>query len=147
LWEETFDITRQAGNKNLPNDGFDPALLQVMYILTANDVEFKNMKAARQPRSPMITFTIARVLSKALLNRQDEYNTTIAQDNILLQNPEIQGRHRIAIEVRLGEKEIIAATSQYLGQKTTALSLEPDISNNSRGKPTFQSNNIGGQRR
>ncbi|MCJ1247206.1 hypothetical protein MMC30_004420 [Trapelia coarctata] len=147
LWEETFDLTRQAGNENLPNDGFDPALVQVMYILTANDVEFKNMKSARQPPTPMITPVIARVLNKALFDRQGEYSTTIAQDNILLRNPEIQGRHRMAIEVRLGEKEIIATVSQYLSQKTTPLSSEPDVSENSGGKSTFQSNNVGGKRR
>ena len=147
LWEETFDITRRAGNETLPDDGFDPALLQVMQLLTANDIAFKDMKSAKKPPAPMITPVIARVLGKALLNRQNEYSTSIAQDHILLQNPEIHGRHRMAIEIRLGEKEIIAAASHYLVQKTTTLSMEPDVSKNSGGKSTFESKYLDGKRR
>lgn len=147
MWEETFDITRQAGNDSLPNGGFDPALLQVMCVLTADESEFENMKSARKPPTPIITLAIASVLSKALLNRQGEYSTTIAQDISLLQTLGIQGRYRAAIEVRLGEKEIISAASQYLAEKTTALSLEPDISKKPEGKSASDGNNHSAKRR
>jgi len=118
-----------------------------MHVLTATEIEFKNMKSAGKPPIPIITLATARVLSKALLNRQGEYSTEIAQDISLLQDPEIQGRHRAAIEVRLGEKEIISAASQYLAQKTTAFSLEPDMCKKPDGKLTSDSNNHSAKRR
>lgn len=55
-----------------------------------------------------------KVLTSVLLERQSQYTTTISQDERLLDDDEIKGRYRMAIEVRLGEKSIIAEALAYL---------------------------------
>ena len=55
-----------------------------------------------------------KVLTSVFLERQSQYTTTISQDERLLDDDGIKGRYRMAIEVRLGEKSIIAEALAYL---------------------------------
>lgn len=47
------------------------------------------------------------VMARAIPMRQSQYATTVQQDEELYRNPAVQGRHRMAVEVRLGEKYIL----------------------------------------
>ena len=48
------------------------------------------------------------VLKEIISHRQKAYKTTLAEDVALLGDLAVQGRRRMAVEVRLGEKEILA---------------------------------------
>lgn len=50
----------------------------------------------------------AQLLTQVLTERRNDYKTTIAEDVALLRDKALLKRHRMAVEVRLGEKEIIA---------------------------------------
>ncbi|KAL9102901.1 MAG: hypothetical protein Q9163_001993 [Psora crenata] len=51
---------------------------------------------------------VYHVLRDVIMQRQRTYATTIAQDAEMLKHNALQKRHRMAVEVRLGEKEILA---------------------------------------
>lgn len=60
---------------------------------------------------------MALVIKKLLSQRQNEHATSIAEDTLLLQNPQLKGWLRMAIEVRLGEKEMLAAALDSIQKK------------------------------
>ena len=125
VWEETFDISREAGTETFHNAGFDAGLLQTINILSATEDDFEHMRhAGKVPKAAMNLITI-EVLLKALGKRRKEFGTTIAEDQTLLQDTAVHGRRRMAIEVRLGEKEIIEVASSYLIQKQAILFTTP----------------------
>ena len=69
---------------------------------------------ASEPPPPNFNLDTALVLKKIILRRRDEYSTSIAEDSILLKDSAVQGRRRMAIGVRLGEKEILASALQAI---------------------------------
>ncbi|SLM39026.1 SET domain [Lasallia pustulata] len=103
--EEGYDITRQPIDKYW----FDEALLSLINGLTMDANSFKALIIANKPPKPQANRAVISVLGKAIRSRQNDYATSIAEDNVLLQDPEIQGRRRMAVEVRLGEKQILRA--------------------------------------
>ncbi|MCJ1434114.1 hypothetical protein MMC27_003480 [Xylographa pallens] len=120
LWEESFDISHEAGDASRPYAGFDPALLQSLYILAAPKEEFEQMKHAKKAPKPAFNPTSIQTLVSVLTARRNDYHTTCAEDEALLQglmddqSNVTQRRKRMAIKVRLGEKYIIEAALQYL---------------------------------
>lgn len=78
------------------------------------------MEALEDPpeQSPTsLRMPLALVLRKVISLRQSAYRTTIAEDAILLEDGDLQGRRRMAIEVRLGEKEILAKAADEVEQR------------------------------
>ena len=71
---------------------------------------------------------MALVIKKPLSQRQNEYATSIAEDTSLLQNPQVKGRSRMTIEVRLGEKEILAAALDSIKKKKKIEYLNQELS-------------------
>ena len=138
LWDDAFDISREAGDENLPNEGFDSAMLQLIHIFTANQRELREIKFSKEVPIPSINILVAKVLSKALADRQSEYITSIAEDTELLKNSKADRRHQMAIEVRLGEKLIIANALSYLNRKRESLSANSNMNGDAIGKPTSQ---------
>lgn len=61
--------------------------------------------------------TLGLVLKEIVLQRQGGFSTTIAEDIALLTKTNLQRRHRMAIEVRLGEKEILALASEEIDKR------------------------------
>ena len=64
---------------------------------------------------------VASVLGQAIRSRQNDYATSIAEDNVLLQDTGVQSRRRMAVKVRLGEKEILAAALASIDKKIASL--------------------------
>ncbi|MCJ1388355.1 hypothetical protein MMC18_001201 [Xylographa bjoerkii] len=121
LWEESFDISREAGDASRPYAGFDPALLQSLYILAAPKREFEQLKHARKPPKPAFNLASTQMLIEVLTARRDDYHTTCSQDEALQQRLRTddqsnvtEGRNRMAITIRFGEKQIIEAALRYL---------------------------------
>lgn len=82
---------------------------------------FKASITADKPPKSQLNLAVASVLGKAIRRRQNDYATSIAEDNALLRFTKIQGRRRMAIEVRLGEKEILASSLDLIDKKVASL--------------------------
>lgn len=93
----------------------------MIFTITALLLSFDDFNRAmdERPESPpssMLT-TLDLVLKEIITSRQKAYKTTIAEDRDLLNDTTVQGRRRMAIEVRLGEKEILALAANQIDKK------------------------------
>ena len=68
----------------------------------------EEIDASEVPEAPRFTYHMGLALKEILLERFKAYKTTMAEDAVLLSNDKQPKRLRMAIEVRLGEKEILA---------------------------------------
>ena len=68
----------------------------------------EEIDANEVPEVPRFTHQMGLALKKILLERFKAYKTTMAEDASLLSNDKLPRRLRMAVEVRLGEKEILA---------------------------------------
>ena len=134
MYEESYDLTRRSGDKNDPNNGFDPTLLVMLKVFTIDEASVKRLKTEKKALEPSIDLGTLGLLHEVIRCRQNDYIKSIAEDVKALQDDKIQGRHRMAIKVRLGEKEILALSSDFVNQKRQIIStvLCPSID----AKPT-----------
>ena len=96
----------------------DRALVLTITALLSEDEDSKEAlddPPGRPP--PHLQMPLALVLRKIISSRQSAYKTTIAEDAALLEDATVQGRRRMAIEVRLGEKEILALASDEIEKR------------------------------
>ena len=112
---------------------FDRALVLTITALLSEDEDFKEALEDPPGRPPShLRMPLALVLRKIISSRQSAYKTTIAEDAALLEDATVQGRRRMAIEVRLGEKEILALASDEIEKRIvkyqSANGEEQDIS-------------------
>ena len=87
----------------------DPTTLQ-------DEIELKEV-----PEEPRLTYKMGLGLKEIFLERLRSYKTTMAEDAKLLQDSKRSRRLQMAIEVRLGEKEIIAAALDGLQRQMNDL--------------------------
>lgn len=80
------------------------------------------IKAGEIPNEMPFNRDVALVLMKIIVGRLKSYSTSIAEDVVLLRDSRLDERRRMAIEVRLGEKEILAAAQNYVGARIESLS-------------------------
>lgn len=107
MYEDGYDLHRPQANEDFE---LDPALLLVVHALLLNQEAFEEeMKAKEAPDEVPLDLGTALVLRKVLIQRRASYGTSIAEDVALLRDEPVKGRTRMAVEVRLGEKEILAA--------------------------------------
>lgn len=81
------------------------------------------------PGEPRFTLEVANVLLEVLTERRRDYKSSAAEDVALLQGKALSKRRRLAVEVRLGEKEIIARTMDTLCQQIRVMELQKIGSN------------------
>ena len=125
----SYDLERQIDGDPLH---IDPELVQFINILTMDAVTLKKAKSScSASNESRLTLIVALTLQKIIRSRQREYGTSIAEDSILLQNSSVRDRKTMAIEIRHGEKEILAATLQALEKRVESLRT----SNSETGKP------------
>lgn len=91
----------------------DELLLLIRSLISDGETCYLNV-TGRQPPVPEITRDIAQILRKIILTRQKDYATTLAEDRALLQDPSIEARRCMAIQVRLGEKMILKEALEEL---------------------------------
>lgn len=97
---------------------FDRALVLTITALLFEDEDFTEALEDPPGRPPShLRMPLALVLRKIISSRQSAYKTTIAEDTALLEDTTVQGRRRMAIEVRLGEKEILALASDEIEKR------------------------------
>ncbi len=112
---------------------FDRALVLTITALLSEDEDFKEALEDPPGRPPShLRMPLALVLRKIISSRQSAYKTTIAEDAALLGDATVQGRRRMAIEVRLGEKEILALASDEIEKRIvkyqSTIGEEQDVS-------------------
>lgn len=93
----------------------------MIHAYTMNQDAVKAATKAGEPADEQpFNLDVALVLKKIITQRLNQYSTSIAEDTVLLRNSALQGRQRMAIEVRLGEKEILAAALDCVGKRIEA---------------------------
>lgn len=87
----------------------DPAFMSFLDVwsMDAQSLEIE-IQANETPAHSEFTLETAQLLTQVLKERRNDYKTTIAEDVALLRDNALPKRRRMAIKVRLGEKEIIA---------------------------------------
>lgn len=125
-----MDDTSFALGKHIPGrtDFFDSKLLLFITAYTGGS-KLRSPTPSREDFMLRSTET-QRILKDLLLERQSQYMTTIAEDNLLLRNDDVKGRIRMAVEVRLGEKTIISEALARLKRHQTRLndlSPKPEV--------------------
>lgn len=99
------------------------ALILVIHAFTMNQDTFNAVtKAGEIPNQMPVNLDVCLVLMKIIVGRLKSYSTSIAEDVVLLRDSDLDGRHRMAIEVRLGEKEILAAALDCVKARIEVLS-------------------------
>ena len=92
----------------------------------------EEIEADEAPEETRLTLEAARLLVQVLLERRDHFRSTIAGDVSLLQDDALMKRQRMAVEVRLGEKEIIAAALDNLHHEIESMVLDKPATNGSQ---------------
>ena len=122
LLEDGYDLRRQLYGEVFE---FPAALILVIHAYSKNLVTFNAaIKASEIPNKTPLNRDVALVLMKIIVRRLKLYSTSIAEDVEILRGSVLDGRRRMAIEVRLGEKEILAAALIYVQARIEALSLK-----------------------
>lgn len=81
----------------------------------------EEIHANETPEEPRFTCKMGVALREVLLTHLKSYKTTIAEDTALLQDDRLSRRLRMAVEVRLGEKELVAVALDGLQRQMEAL--------------------------
>ena len=119
MWEvlqDGYDLCRPLGNDSFEFD--QSLLLTITAMLLDTDAAEQATTRARTPNQPplfMLT-TLGLVLKDIISHRQKAYKTTGAEDVALLDDVTVQGRRRMAIQVRLGEKEILSVAARRVDE-------------------------------
>ena len=99
---DAYDLTHAGPNSSFP----DELLVLVKFLISGSGHSCLNLTGSESP-APRIIGDIAHLLRKVVVTRQEDYATTLIEDQALLQDSSIGARRRMAIEVRLGEKMIL----------------------------------------
>ena len=125
-----YDLIRPSRKEVFEFDQ-DMILTIAALLLGASDFE-QSMEERPESPPPAMLNTINDVLKEIILSRQKAYKTTIAEDYDLLNDAALQPRRRMAIEVRLGEKEILALAADHFDKKTPGQDQEAGDQENAK---------------
>lgn len=106
--QDGYDLSRPPEDRSFE---FDQSLiLTITALLLDTDAAKQALAGIEAPNQPPLVLltTLGSILKEIISHRQKAYRTTLAEDVALLEDLTIRGRQRMAIEVRLGEKEILA---------------------------------------
>ena len=111
VYEDSYDICHSSPDgPSIPDE-----LLGLLYLLlldAENLAAIESSQASMSSRSKLATALVGQVVAMVLESRAREYSTTIEEDRALLQASNLASRHRMAIQVRLGEKVVLQKASQ-----------------------------------
>ena len=106
--QDGYDLSRPPEDRPFI---FDQALLDtITAFLLDTDAAKKATTKMKMPKKlpPSLLTTLGLVLNEIISHKQKAYKTSMEEDIALLDDSTVLGRRRMAIEVRLGEKEILA---------------------------------------
>ena len=123
-------------------------LLSLIDVYTMDATTLKEeIEANEAPEEPRFTLDAAHLLRQVLIDRRNDYKSTIAEDVALLQDKGLTKRLRMAVEVRLGEKEIIAAAVDSLQHQIEDMHGRKETTNGSQISPHDVNNNVSSKKR
>ena len=118
---------------------FDRALVLTITALLYKEEDFVEALEDPPDQPPQFLWMpLTLVLQKIISTKQSAYKTTLAEDAALLEDATVKGRRRMAVEVRLGEKEILALANDEIERRLVsyeaAVGLEHDAVQAKRGR-------------
>lgn len=120
--EDAYDILWPDNSDNM--DFFPTDLSQYVKVMEADEAKWKGVAKTGICDDALLN-KFKNVMLNVVTNRQKEYATTLAEDHKLLEDSNTTGRLRTAIEVRLGEKKILAAALERLKKRNDETSHDP----------------------
>lgn len=104
------------------------------FLLTKE--EFAELKGKGKVPKARKSKEVGKMLEEVLEKRMGDYGSSIEDDEKILKNESVQGRKRIAVEVRLGEKKILegalAKVREWIRQAESAKRNESDAADGER---------------
>ncbi|KAF8533624.1 SET domain protein [Trichophaea hybrida] len=91
-------------------------VLVIVRTLLLSTSEFERYRDNGKHPKSLLTEDVALILTRVLEARLKDYPTTIEEDENILAEDQVQGREYAAVEVRLGEKQILVGVSDHLKQ-------------------------------
>ena len=120
LLDDGYAIPRPS-NKDSLLDILPDELILLLRTLALSPQQLEQQKSKKKPSKPSLGQTEANFLQKAVQLKQSQYGTTIAEDQEHLARLSQSGtverssrRQKMAIQVRIGEKEILHRLSSML---------------------------------
>lgn len=110
-WEvlqDGYDLRRPPESGSFESD--QSLILTITALLLDTDAAKQATARIRTPNQPppFLLTTLGLVLKEIISHRQKAYTTMLAEDVALSEDLSLQRRRRMAIEVRLGKKEILS---------------------------------------
>ncbi|THV46724.1 hypothetical protein BGAL_0365g00150 [Botrytis galanthina] len=114
IYDESFDLVHSSPDEpSIPDE-----LLAFLYLLLVDESHLKailDSESSLPSRSKLTTELAGQVLAILLQARENEYSTTLEEDEDLLKNANLPIRTAMAIQVRSGEKKVLRAAIQEAG--------------------------------
>jgi len=135
--EESIVLERDSGEPN--SDGTliapirtDRLLSELEEATTTILKSFRKVSASVVPDKRKREETCRGVLPLILSARLAEYQTSVADDELILADPQTAGRLRMAVEVRAGEKRLL---HEALALAAASASSDADANQNGSDRP------------
>lgn len=137
VYEDSYDVARSGSNvPAIPDE-----LVALLFILLLNDENLEALassKSSLPSRSKLSTKLVGQALAVLLYQRGREYETTLEEDEQLLQGAELSHRATMAVKIRMGEKLVLRKAaeeaSNFEGDNKRMRPLEQLHSENSKRK-------------
>lgn len=131
--EDYYELHRPPHGKEFE---LNSVLMLVVYTFVMDRDSFQRAKSpGKAPPEVRLNLETALALKKIIIWHMKAYQTSLAEDAVLLQTSALQRRARMAIEVRLGEKEILAAALDYVKRRLAALGQPVALSSHNKELP------------
>lgn len=131
--EDYYELHRQPHDKEFK---LDFVLMLLVYTFVMDRDSFRRAKSAgKTPSELRLNLEMALTLKKIIIWHMNTYQTSLTEDAVLLQSSALQRRARMAIEIRLGEKEILAAALDYVENRLAALGQPVALSSHNKELP------------
>jgi SET domain-containing protein 6 len=137
--EESFIIERDSGEPDSEGRLVHDAKLreispeldeQIKSLLKTLKKSKPQAFADKRKRDDILNAAVA----KALTAKMGQYSTSIQQDKALLKKDSLAKRHRMAVEVRLGEKLLLQEAIALVGASTAAQEGDGRVAKKARTK-------------
>ncbi|KAI7970057.1 hypothetical protein EIK77_001447 [Talaromyces pinophilus] len=125
ILEDGYCVLRPSAEDTLL-DIIPDELLALLKTLTLDSDELQRLLSKNKPPKPILAVREARILLEAAQSKLAQYSTTLEQDRAILQQftssvlPTSERRRKMAVQVRIGEKEILQAVLMMLQDFLTA---------------------------
>ncbi|GES62869.1 SET domain protein [Aspergillus terreus] len=131
LLDDGYVLSRPSQEDDQLTDILPDELIILLRTLTLSPEQLAQQKSKNKPPKPAFAETEASILAKAIQLKQAQYATTIAQDQEILSQlnssavssgsvDESTRRRKMAVQVRIGEKEILHRLGSMLEETTSA---------------------------